>query len=218
MCITLPYWHAWLLKCLHLKSWMVCFFFFTPEVFAVSKNHFPWSNLFPLYLNPSSIQKTLWLYRVSCLFCSFFICVFFFFKYINKLCSRTLSFHESMISFSQLSCPCPQCSTSQGLEGLVCSALYHRWWNSPQFPCTFTLMSFNLYLFVHKSLSRSRIPLCCWWSDTIHQVLSLHNLPSLLLLWSQLFLNVLLVPNSKFAHIFEHSFSYIQHYIRLNTL
>lgn len=132
------------------------------------------------------------------------------------------SFHESMISFPQLSCACPQCSTPQGLEGLVCSALYHRWWNSPQFLCTFTLMSFNLYLFVHKSLSRSRIPLCCWWSDTIHQVLSLHNLPSLLLLWSQLFLNVLLVPNSKFAHIFEHIFLcsalYSIKYIIINTI
>lgn len=218
MCITLPYWHAWLLKCLHLKSWMVCFFFSLQRCLLFPKIIFPGQTSFHFTSIRPPIQKTLWLYRVSCLFCSFFICVFFFFKYINKLCSRTLSFHESMISFSQLSCPCPQCSTSQGLEGLVCSALYHRWWNSPQFPCTFTLMSFNLYLFVHKSLSRSRIPLCCWWSDTIHQVLSLHNLPSLLLLWSQLFLNVLLVPNSKFAHIFEHSFPYIQHYIRLNTL
>lgn len=158
------------------------FLFFTPEVFAVSKNHFPWSNLrtvFPLYLNPSSHTENI----QGLLFVLFFFnCVFLFFKYINKLCSRTLSFHESMISFSQLSCACPQCSTPQGLEGLVCSALYHRWWNSPQFLCNFTLMSFNLYLFVHKSLSRSRIPLCCWWSDTIHQVLSLHNLPSLLLL------------------------------------
>lgn len=186
MCITLPYWHAWLLNCLHLKSWMVCFFF----LFYFSLQR---CLLFPKIIFPGQtsgqsfhftsirppIQKT---YRASCLFCSFLIVFFSFFKYINKLCSRTLSFHESMISFPQLSCACPHCSTPQGLEGLVCSALYHRWWNSPQFLCNFTLMSFNLYLFVHKSLSRSRIPLCCWWSDTIHQVLSLHNLPSLLLL------------------------------------
>lgn len=103
------------------------FLFFTPEVFAVSKNHFPWSNLFPLYLNPSShTENTMIIQGLLFVLFFFYLCFFFFFKYINKLCSRTLSFHESMISFSQLSCPCPQCSISQGLEGLVCSALYHR--------------------------------------------------------------------------------------------
>lgn len=105
MCITLPYWHAWLLKCLHLKSWMVCFFFSLQRYLLFPKIIFPGQTSFHFTSIRPPIQKTLWLYRVSCLFCSFFICVFFFFKYINKLCSRTLSFHESMISFSQLSCP-----------------------------------------------------------------------------------------------------------------
>lgn len=133
MCITLPYWHAWLLKCLHLKSWMVCFFFslqrclLFPKIIFPGQTSFHFTSIRPPYRKHYDYTGSL-----VC-FVLFLFVFFFFFKYINKLCSRTLSFHESMISFSQLSCPCPQCSTSQGLEGLVCSALYHRWWNSPSF-------------------------------------------------------------------------------------
>lgn len=86
MCITLP------------AEWSVSFFFFfTPEdeAFAVSKNHFSWSNLrtvFPLYLNLSSHPENTMIIQGLLFVWVFFVLffVFLFFKYSNKLCPRTL--------------------------------------------------------------------------------------------------------------------------------